>query len=210
MGRYTGPVCRLCRREQQKLFLKGTRGNPEKCGLEKRNYIPCQHGEAKARIKLSNYGTQLREKQKVKKTYGILERQFRKYFQSASRSKGITGSKLLELLERRLDNVVYRASFASSRPGARQMVMHGHVLVNNKKVDIPSFSVKTGDIVVIKPKEITVKRVKESVEKLKDRTCPSWIDVDKAGLRVKISRLPERSDIAADIKEQLIVELYSK
>jgi len=209
MARYTASSCRICRRASIKLFLKGQRCYTDKCGFDKRGYAPGQHGKSQ-RIKLSNYGTQLREKQKVKKTYGILERQFRKYFQSASRSKGITGSKLLELLERRLDNVVYRASFASSRPGARQMVMHGHVLVNNKEVDIPSFSVKTGDIVVIKPKEITVKRVKESVEKLKDRTCPSWIDVDKAGLRVKISRLPERSDIAADIKEQLIVELYSK
>ena len=146
----------------------------------------------------------------MKKIYGILERQFRKYFQTASRSKGITGSKLLELLERRLDNVIYRASFASSRPEARQMVMHGHVLVNNKKVDIPSFSVKTSDIVIIKPKEKNIKRVKESVEKLKDRSYPGWIEVDKEGLRVKISRLPERSDTAADIKEQLIVELYSK
>ncbi len=153
---------------------------------------------------------QLREKQKVKKIYGILERQFRKYFQTASRSKGITGSKLLELLERRLDNVIFRSSFVSSRPEARQMVMHGHVLVNNKKVDIPSYSVKTGDIVVIKPKEKTIKRVKESADKLKDRPCPSWIEVDKVGLRTKVTRLPERNDMAADIKEQLIVELYSK
>ena len=209
MARYTGSSCRVCRRVSSKLFLKGQRCYTDKCGFDKRSYAPGQHGKGQ-RIKLSNYGTQLREKQKVKKIYGILERQFRKYFQTASRSKGITGSKLLELLERRLDNVIYRASFASSRPEARQMVMHGHVLVNNKKVDIPSFSVKTSDIVIIKPKEKNIKRVKESVEKLKDRSYPGWIEVDKEGLRVKISRLPERSDTAADIKEQLIVELYSK
>ena len=209
MARYTASSCRVCRREGTKLFLKGQRCYTEKCGFDKRSYAPGQHGKGQ-RIKLSNYGLQLREKQKVKKIYGILERQFRKYFQTASRSKGITGSKLLELLERRLDNVIFRACFASSRPGARQIVMHGHVLVNDRKVDIPSYSVKTGDIVVIKPKEKTVKRIKDYVEKLKDRPYPTWIDVDKEGLRVKITRLPERSDMAADIKEQLIVELYSK
>jgi len=209
MARYTASSCRVCRRESTKLFLKGQRCYTEKCGFDKRSYAPGQHGKGQ-RTKLSNYGLQLREKQKVKKIYGILERQFRKYFQTASRSRGVTGSKLLELLERRLDNVIFRACFASSRPGARQIVMHGHVLVNDRKVDIPSFSVKAGDIVVIKPKDRTVKRIKDYVEKLKDRPYPTWIDVDKEGLRVKISRLPERSDMAADIKEQLIVELYSK
>jgi len=209
MARYTGSSCRVCRREGTKLFLKGQRCYTEKCGFNKRSYAPGQHGKGQ-RTKLSNYGLQLREKQKVKKIYGILERQFRKYFQTASRSKGVTGSKLLELLERRLDNVVFRACFASSRPGARQIVMHGHVLVNGRKVDIPSYSVKTGDIVVIKPKEKTVKRIKESVEKLKDRGYPAWIEVDKENLKTKIARLPGRSDTAADIKEQLIVELYSK
>jgi len=209
MARYTASSCRVCRREGTKLFLKGQRCYTEKCGFDKRSYAPGQHGKGQ-RAKLSNYGLQLREKQKVKKTYGILERQFRKYFQTASRSKGITGSKLLELLERRLDNIIFRACFASSRPGARQIVMHGHVLVNDRKVDIPSYSVKTGDIVVIKPKEKTVKRIKDSVEKLKDRGYPTWIEVDKEGLKAKITRLPERSDMAADIKEQLIVELYSK
>lgn len=209
MARYTQASCRVCRREGGKLFLKGQRCYTEKCGVEKRSYAPGQHGKGQ-RVKLSNYGLQLREKQKVKKIYGILERQFRKYFQIASRSKGITGSKLLELLERRLDNVVFRACFASSRPGARQIVMHGHVLVNNRKVDIPSYSVKTGDIIVIKQKEKTVKRIKDYVEKLKDRAYPTWIEVDKENLKTKVSRLPERSDMAADIKEQLIVELYSK
>ena len=209
MARYTGSSCRVCRRDAVKLFLKGQRCYTEKCGFEKRSYAPGQHGKGQ-RTKLSNYGLQLREKQKVKKVYGILERQFRKYFQTASRSKGITGSKLLELLERRLDNVVFRSCFAASRPGARPMVMHGHVIVNNRKVDIPSYSVKTGDIVVVKPKEKTTKRVKESLEKLKDRGFPGWIDVDLEGFRIKITRLPERTDTAADIKEQLIVELYSK
>lgn len=209
MARYTGSSCRVCRREGTKLFLKGQRCYTEKCGFDKRSYAPGQHGKGQ-RTKLSNYGLQLREKQKVKKIYGILERQFRKYFQTASRSKGVTGSKLLELLERRLDNVVFRACFASSRPEARQIVMHGHVLVNGRKVDIPSYSVKTGDIVVIKPKEKTVKRIKDSVEKLKDRGYPAWIEVDKENLKTKIAKLPGRSDTAADIKEQLIVELYSK
>jgi small subunit ribosomal protein S4 len=209
MARYSASSCRVCRRQGSKLFLKGQRCYTEKCGFDKRSYAPGQHGKSQ-RIKLSNYGLQLKEKQKVKKIYGILERQFRKYFQTASRSKGITGSRLLELLERRLDNVIFRSSFASSRPEARQIVMHGHVLVNNRKVNIPSYSVRPGDIIVIKPKEETVKRVKESVEKLKDRGYPSWIEVDKEGLRTKVTKLPERDDIAADIKEQLIVELYSK
>ncbi|MDP2911103.1 MAG: 30S ribosomal protein S4 [Candidatus Omnitrophota bacterium] len=209
MARYTASSCRVCRRQGSKLFLKGQRCYSDKCALNKRSYPPGQHGKGR-RIKFSNYGLQLKEKQKVKKTYGVLERQFRKYFQEASRSKGVTGSKLLELLERRLDNVVYKACFAASRPEARQMVMHGHVIVNNRKVDIPSYSVKTGDIVIMRPKEKTTKRVKESLEKLKDRGFPGWIDVDPASLRVKITKLPERTDTAADIKEQLIVELYSK
>ncbi|PIV38888.1 MAG: 30S ribosomal protein S4 [Candidatus Omnitrophica bacterium CG02_land_8_20_14_3_00__42_8] len=209
MARYTGSSCRVCRREGAKLFLKGQRCYTEKCGFVKRSYAPGQHGKGQ-RTKPSNYGLQLREKQKVKKIYGILERQFRKYFQTASRSKGVTGSKLLELLERRLDNVVFKSCFASSMPEARQIVIHGHVLVNGRKTDIPSYSVKTGDIVAIKPKEKTVKRVKDSVEKLKDRGYPAWIEVDKENLKTKITRLPERRDTAADIKEQLIIELYSK
>ncbi|MEK6732927.1 MAG: 30S ribosomal protein S4 [Candidatus Omnitrophota bacterium] len=209
MARYTASSCRVCRRQGSKLFLKGQRCYTDKCAFDKRSYPPGQHGKGR-RIKFSNYGLQLKEKQKVKKIYGILERQFRKYFQEASRSKGVTGSKLLELLERRLDNVVFRSCFAASRPEARQMVMHGHVIVNNRKVDIPSYSVRTGDIVVVRPKEKTTKRVKESMEKLKDRGFPGWIDVDLEGLRTQITRLPERTDTAADIKEQLIVELYSK
>lgn len=209
MARYTGSSCRICRRENTKLFLKGQRCYTEKCAFDRRTYPPGQHGKL-SRTKLSNYGLQLREKQKLKKIYGVLERQFRKYFSVASRAKGVTGSKLLELLERRLDNVVFRSCFVSSRPGARQLVMHGHILVNNRKVNIPSYSVRTGDIVSIKPQEKVVKAIKEKFEKIKDRGFPGWLDVDAGNLKTKIARLPERSDLGMDIQEQLVVELYSK
>ncbi|MFA4992095.1 MAG: 30S ribosomal protein S4 [Candidatus Omnitrophota bacterium] len=209
MARYTKASCRVCRRQNVKLFLKGRRCGTDKCSLDRRGYAPGQHGKG-SRIKLSNYGLQLREKQKVKKIYGILERQFRRYFVIASRAKGITGAKLLELLERRLDNVVFKACLASSRPEARQLVMHGNVLVNGRKVDIPSYTVKSGDLIAIKPKEKILKHVKEVTEKNKDRGFPSWLEVDLPGLKAKVSRLPERSDVGADIQEQLIVELYSK
>lgn len=209
MARYTGSSCRVCRREGVKLFLKGTRCGTDKCAFDKRSYSPGQHGKG-SRVKLSNYGLQLRQKQKVKKIYGILERQFRRYFNIAARSRGVTGAKLLELLERRLDNVVFRSCFASSRPEARQMVRHGYVLVNNKKVNIPSYSINAGDTVEIKPKDRIVKNVKEIVDKVKDRGFPNWIEVDIERLKTKITRLPERSDVGMDIQEQLIVELYSK
>ncbi len=161
-------------------------------------------------MKSSNYGLQLREKQKVKKIYGILEKQFRRYFSIAARSKGVTGDKLLELLERRLDNVVFRSCFASSRAQARQIVMHGHVRVNDRKVDIPSYSVKIGDTIEIKKKENTVKNIKGILEQTKDRGVSEWLKGDFEGLKASVARLPERSDIAMDIQEQLIVELYSK
>jgi len=161
-------------------------------------------------MKSSNYGLQLREKQKVKKIYGILEKQFRRYFSIAARSKGATGAKLLELLERRLDNVIFRSCFAASRPQARQIVMHGHVRVNNRKVDIPSYSVKVGDAIEIKQKENTVKNIKGILEQTKDRGVSEWLKGDFEGLKASVTRLPERSDIAMDIQEQLIVELYSK
>lgn len=209
MARYTEASCRVCRREGVKLFLKGTRCGTDKCAFGKRSYAPGQHGKGR-RVKLSNYGLQLREKQKVKKIYGILERQFRRYFKLASRAKAVTGAKLLELLERRLDNIIFRSCFASSRSEARQMVMHGHILVNKRKVNIPSYSVKTGDIIEIKPKEKIAKHIKETIEKVKDRGVPGWLEADLIGLKTKIARLPERSDLAADIQEQLIVELYSK
>ncbi|MFH1854298.1 MAG: 30S ribosomal protein S4 [Candidatus Omnitrophota bacterium] len=209
MARYTGSSCRVCRREGQKIFLKGTRCYTDKCAFDRRSYAPGQHGKRK-RFKMSNYGLQLRQKQKVKKIYGVLERQFRKYFYVANRSKSITGEKLLELLERRLDNVIFRACFAFSRTHARQMVMHGHVLVNKRKVDIPSYSVKTGDIVQLKQKEKLVKNVKETIDKVKDRSVSDWLKSDFENLKVDIIRLPRRDDVGMDIQEQLIVELYSK
>jgi small subunit ribosomal protein S4 len=209
MARYIKSSCRVCRREGEKLFLKGTRCYTEKCAFGKREYSPGQHGKGR-RFKISNYGLQLREKQKVKKIYGLLERQFRRYFALASRSKGVTGAKLLELLERRLDNVIFRACFAVSRAQARQIVRHGNVFVNNRKVNIPSYLLRTGDSVHIRQTERLIKNIKDTIEKAKDRGIPSWIDVDFQNLKVKIVRIPERIDVGMDIKEQLIVELYSK
>ncbi|NQV04339.1 MAG: 30S ribosomal protein S4 [Candidatus Omnitrophica bacterium] len=209
MARYTGASCRVCRRQGEKLFLKGIRCYTDKCSFDRRSYAPGQHGKGR-RMKISNYGLQLREKQKVKKIYGVLERQFRKYFSIAEGAKGVTGEKLLEILERRVDNVVFRSCFAVSRDHARQMVMHGNVFVNNRKVNIPSFSVKTGDVIHTRPKDKIVKGVKETIEKVKDRGVPDWIKVDTEGFKIDITRLPERADVGMDIKEQLIVELYSK
>lgn len=210
MARYTGATCRTCRREGLKLFLKGTRCGTDKCAFSRRSYAPGQHGKGKRRPKVSNYGMQLREKQKVKKIYGILEKQFRRYFSIAARAKGVTGAKLLELLERRIDNVVFRSCFAVSRAQARQMVRHGHVLINNRKVNIPSYSVKTGDVIQIRAKEKRAKEIKEDMEKTKDRGVPGWLKQDTDAFKVTVSRLPERNDVGMDIQEQLIVELYSK
>ncbi|MCM8799851.1 MAG: 30S ribosomal protein S4 [Candidatus Omnitrophica bacterium] len=206
MARYTGPLCRLCRREGEKLFLKGTKCNTEKCPLTRRDYAPGQHGQN--RVKLSNYGLQLREKQKVKRMYGILERQFRKYFAMAEKSKGITGRVLLQLLERRLDNVVYRLGFAVSRAQARQIVRHNFVLVNSKKVNIPSYLVKKDDSIQIKDNGL--KLIKDNLELTKEREVPGWLQLDKEKLQAKVLRLPEKEDIGFLIREQLIVELYSK
>jgi small subunit ribosomal protein S4 len=208
MGRYTGAVCRLCRREGQKLFLKGTKCNTEKCTLAKRAYAPGQHG--KNRLKQSNYGLQLREKQKVKRMYGVLERQFRKYFKIASRTKGVTGKVLLQLLERRLDNVIFRLGLATSRSQARQVVRHNMVAVNSRRVNIPSFLIDAGDKVEIKTKEKALKKIKENLELSKDRTVPTWLDFNVNDLRAEVKRLPEKEDIEHLISEQLIVELYSK
>ncbi len=211
MARYTGPSCRLCRREGVKLFLKGTRCPTEKCALSRRSFPPGQHGQHQMRKKTSNYGTQLREKQKVKRIYGVLEKQFRHYFSIAERAKGVTGVTLLQLLERRLDNVLFRVNFASSRAEARELVQHGHVYVNNKRVDIPSYTVKTGEEVAIKSKkESMAKAIKERRETLTDRIIPKWLDVDKTDLKVKIADMPKREDVGFQIQEQLIVELYSK
>jgi small subunit ribosomal protein S4 len=208
MARYIGPSCRLCRSEGTKLFLKGTRCYTEKCALARRAYSPGQHGKTKQ--KLSNYGVQLREKQKVKRMYGILERQFRRYFYIASKSKGVTGEMLLQQLERRLDNVIFRCGFALSTTQARQIARHGIVYVNGKRVNIPSYSVGKEDVISVKNKEKLQKYIRNNAEVCKDREVPGWLSVDRDKLTAKIQRLPERSDITVPIKEQLIVELYSK
>ena len=213
MARYIKPVCRLCRRQGEKLFLKGTRCSMEKCAIVKRPYPPGQHGEGKGksrRTKLSNYGLQLREKQKVKRIYGILEKQFRRYFKIASKSKGVTGKLLLQLLERRLDNVVFRMGAAISRSQARQVVRHNHIHVNNRRVNIPSYLVDKDDLVQVKTKEKALKKIKENFEISKERTVPSWFEFDATNLTAKVLRLPEKEDIQQPIEEQLIVELYSK
>ena len=211
MARYTGPSCRLCRKEGVKLFLKGTRCPTEKCALSRRSFAPGQHGQNQARKKTSNYGIQLREKQKVKRIYGVLEKQFRHYFRIAERAKGVTGLTLLQLLERRLDNVIFRTNFASSRSEARELVQHGFVYVNNKRVDIPSYTVKTGEEVAIKTKrEAMIKAIKDRKESLTDRVIPKWLDVDKTDLKARIADMPKKEDIGFQIQEQLIVELYSK
>lgn len=208
MARYTGSSCRLCRREGEKLFLKGTRCFTEKCAASKRSYPPGQHGQG--RQKLSNYGIQLREKQKVKRIYGVLERQFRKYFKIASKSKGVTGKVLLQLLERRLDNVIFRTGVALSRNQARQFVRHNMVFVNSRRVNIPSFLVDKDSSVEVKVKEKPLAKIKDNLEISKDRTVPAWLDFDRNKLTAKVLRLPEKDDIQQPIQEQLIVELYSK
>lgn len=208
MARYINAVCRLCRREGEKLFLKGTKCTTEKCSLAKRTYAPGQHGTAKP--KLSNYGLQLREKQKVKRIYGILERQFRRYFSIASKSKGVTGKVLLQLLERRLDNVIFRLGIGLSRAQARQIVRHNFVYVNSKRVNIPSYLISKNDTIQIKPKEKSKNTINENLELSKDRSVPSWLEFNKNELAAKVLRLPEKEDIQQPIQEQLIVELYSK
>ena len=210
MGRYIDAVCRLCRREGEKLFLKGTKCFTEKCAISRRAYAPGQHGQGRRRSKTSNYGTQLREKQKVRRIYGVLEKQFRKYFKIASKTKGVTGKVLLQLLERRLDNVVFRMGLAISRNQARQLVRHNHIYVNSRRVNIPSFLVDIGDVVQAKSKEKALTKIKENLEVSKDRTVPTWLEMDRNNLTAKVLRLPEKEDIQFPIHEQLIVELYSK
>jgi small subunit ribosomal protein S4 len=199
----------LCRREGEKLFLKGKKCVSEKCTLAKRAYSPGQHGQ-KNKPKLSNYGLQLREKQKVKRMYGVLEKQFRRYFELASKTKGVTGKVLLQLLERRLDNTVYRLGFATSRAQARQIVRHNFILVNSKRVNIPSYLVGKDDSIQIKTKDNAQKKIRENLENAKDRSVPSWMELDPKELKARIVRLPEKEDIQQPIQEQLIVELYSK
>ena len=209
MARYIGPVCRLCRREGMKLFLKGERCYTDKCAIEKRNVPPGQHGRAR-RAKMVGYGIQLREKQKVKRTYGVLENQFRRYFEAADRQKGITGELLLQMLERRLDNVIYRFGFATSRPQARQLVRHGHFTVNGNKVDIPSFAVRLGDTVAVRQSSAENPTIQHAREEVKGRGVPEWLLLDTTGLAGRISSLPTREQINLPVQEQLIVELYSK
>jgi len=208
MAVYHDAVCKLCRRERQKLFLKGTKCYTEKCPLEKKNYPPGQHGTSR-RTKISEYGIQLREKQKVKRIYGLLERQFKNYFEKALKQKGRTGENLIKLLERRLDNVVYRLGFAPSRKAARQLVRHRHVLVDGKIVDIPSYLLKPGQVVSIKEKSKTLDIIHNSLKRVKEGTYP-WLQIDKATLSGTFLHIPERADIPLNANEQLIVELYSK
>ncbi|MBM4135355.1 MAG: 30S ribosomal protein S4 [Nitrospira sp.] len=208
MARYTEALCRVCRREGEKLLLKGDRCYTDKCAVERRKYPPGQHGQGYR--KLSDYGVQLREKQKVRHIYGILERQFRRYFYEADRRKGITGEVLLQLLETRLDNIVYRMGFAADRRKARQFVSHGHFLVNGKKVNIPSYTVKGGDIVEVKESSRDIPEIVDSLSKAEHRGIPPWIELDSANMRGKVLHIPSREEIQLPIQEQLIIELYSK
>jgi small subunit ribosomal protein S4 len=208
VARYTEAVCRICRRENTKLFLKGDRCYTNKCAFERRAHAPGQHGSRRG--KLSDYGLQLREKQKVKRSYGLLEKQFRSLFEKAERQKGVTGANLLILLERRLDNIVYRLGFATSRNQARQLVCHGHFLVNGGKVDIPSYLVKSGDLVTLRDKSRKNANIQESMETVARRGVPGWLELDKGSFAGKIKELPVRENLTMPISEQLIVELYSK
>lgn len=208
MARYTDPVCRLCRREGMKLFLKGDRCFKDKCAIERRPYAPGQHG--RRRSKVLGYGLQLREKQKVKRIYGILEKQFRLYFRSAERSKGITGESLLRQLELRLDNVVYSLGFASSRPQARQLVRHGHIEVNGRKLNIPSYQVRKGDSIQVREKSRKNDQIRLSIETASGRGIPNWLELDGESFSGAVRELPTREDIRLPVQEQLIVELYSK
>jgi small subunit ribosomal protein S4 len=208
LARYTGPSCRLCRREGVELFLKGERCYTDKCAIKRRSYPPGQHGQG--RIKVSDYGVQLREKQKVRRIYGILENQFRGYFQMADRMKGVTGENLLFILERRLDNVAYRLGFAASRDEARQLVRHGHFTLNGRKVNIPSIQVKAGDVLQLREKSRKIAGVAESLEGVVRRGMPQWLELEKDAFKGVVKALPVREDITMPIQEQLIVELYSK
>lgn len=208
MARYTGPVCRLCRRESTKLYLKGERCYTNKCAFERRAFAPGQHGQSKKKV--SEYGIQLREKQKARRIYGVLENQFEAYFNKAERQKGITGENLLVLLERRLDNVVFRLGMASSRTEARQLVRHGHFLVNGKRVDIPSFQAKAGDVVTIAEKSKESPKFKDTIEAIGQKTVPAWLELDTAAAAGRVTRYPHRDEIDIPVQEQMIVELYSR
>lgn len=205
MARYVGPVCKLCRREMQKLFLKGDKCLTDKCPVERRPYPPGEHG--RSRHKASEYYMQLREKQKAKRIYGVLEKQFRNYYELAAKKKGITGENLLQILETRLDNAIYRIGFAFSRAAARQEVRHGHVTINGRRVDIPSFRLKPGDVIATTG---DIARIKEAAESANKAAIPSWLDVDLTNLTAKVVDTPSREDIDVPVQEKMIVELYSK
>lgn len=207
MGRYREAVCRICRREGEKLFLKGARCNTAKCAVERQRPVPGAHG--RRRRKPSDYGIRLREKQKLRRRYGIQEKQFRKYFQKAGRGRGETGGNLLQLLERRLDNTVFRLSLATTRSQARQLVRHRHFLINGKRMDIPSYLVRTGDVVELKAKSQPLAVVEEAMEQGKERPVPGWLAFDKETRKGKVTRLPTRKDITAPVEEHYIVEFYS-
>ncbi len=208
MARYTGPVCRLCRREGKKLFLKGDRCYTEKCAIERRNYVPGQHGQG--RKKTSEYGLQLRAKQLTKRYYGVLENQFHHYYEMATRKQGITGENLLRILESRLDNIVYRLGWASSRAEARQLVVHGHFQINGKRVDIPSYLTKVGETISIAPASKDSAKIKAVLEATAAKPIVRWLDLDRENLKAKITDVPNREDIDLEVEETLIVELYSK
>lgn len=208
MARYTDSVCRQCRREGIKLFLKGERCYTDKCAIERRSYPPGEHGQG--RHKFSEYAIQLREKQKVKRMYGVLEDQFRRYFRMAARSRGVTGEMLLQFLERRLDNMVYRMGFATSRAEGRQMVRHGHITVNGRKVDIPSALLKVGDVVAVREKSRKITRIQDALAQAEHRGAPDWLEVQTEAFSARVKLLPQREELTMPINEQLIVELYSK
>ncbi len=209
MANYNGPVCRLCRREGTKLFLKGERCYSDKCSVAKRTFPPGQHGQRR-RGKVSDYGLQLREKQKARRIYGVMEKQFRRYFKAANRAKGVTGERLLQILELRLDNVVYRLGFADSRNQARQLVNHGHFSINGQKVDIPSYSVKENDEIAVRENSRSGAYFKNLSEVLGDRRIPAWLTLDAANLAGRVVRLPEREEIDIPVQEHHIVEMYSR
>ena len=210
MARYTDPSCKLCRREKQKLFLKGTKCFSEKCPIEKRNYPPGQHGNNR-RSKVSEYGVQLREKQKIRRTYGMLETQFRNTFEKAARMRGVTGDNLVKLLERRLDNVLYRLNISPSRKACRQLILHRHITVNGKVVNIPSYILNPGDVVQVKEGSRKLEAVHESLKRTRgDAGVPNWLSLNKAELSGSLLAVPERADVQLNANEQLVVELYSK
>ncbi|MCG2720639.1 MAG: 30S ribosomal protein S4 [Thermodesulfovibrionales bacterium] len=208
MARYIGALCRICRREGEKLFLKGDRCYTEKCAVERRKYPPGEHGQGFK--KLSDYGIQLREKQKLRKMYGVLERQFRRYFHAAERKKGVTGEVLLQLIESRLDTMVFRMGFAPNRRRARQIVGHGHIQVNGRATNLPSYQVKKGDVIEVKAASRDIPEIIDSLSKSEYRGIPGWVEVDNASFKGKVVHIPSRDEIQLPVQEQLVVELYSK